>query len=54
MSLNTTLSNTQITDLARPFVFMVDNFFKDPENEKGFQKWLQEQKRKEVKEGKQK
>lgn len=53
MSLNTTLSNSQITDLARPFVFMVDNFFRDPENEKGFQLWLQqEQQRKSAKEEK--
>lgn len=39
-SLNTTLSDTQITDLARPFVSMMEDFYRDPENEKGFQLWL--------------
>ena len=37
-----TLSKSQVEDLARPFVSMVDHikaFYKDPENERDFQEW---------------
>ena len=42
MNVNTTLSEAQITDLARPFVLIMETFYKDPEHEKGFQQWLQQ------------
>lgn len=34
------LTDTQISDLARPLVSIIQTFYADPENEKGFQKWL--------------
>ena len=34
------LTDTQVSDLARPLVSIIQNFYAEPENEKGFQKWL--------------
>lgn len=37
------LSQNQITDLARPFVSMVDvltDFYKDPQNEQAYREWF--------------
>lgn len=39
-SLNVNLSDSQITDLARPLVGILQKFYEDPKNEKDFQKWL--------------
>nr|DAU56332.1 MAG TPA: hypothetical protein [Caudoviricetes sp.] len=36
------LNEQQITDLAKPLKGILEKFYQDPENEKGFQKWLQE------------
>ncbi len=41
-NLNMALTEQQITDLARPLQGILEKFYQDPENEKGFQKWLQE------------
>ena len=40
-----TLTHSQVTDLADPFVAMIDSlveFFKDPENKSAYQKWYRE------------
>ena len=34
------LSESQITDLARPLMGILEEFYKDPKNEEDFQKWL--------------
>lgn len=34
------LSESQITDLARPLIGILERFYKDPKNEEDFQKWL--------------
>jgi len=34
------LSDAQVNDLARPLVSIIQNFYANPENEKGFQRWL--------------
>ncbi len=39
-SLNVNLSDSQITDLARPLVGILEKFYEDPKNEEDFQKWL--------------
>ena len=39
-SLNVNLSDSQITDLARPLVGILQKFYEDPKNEEDFQKWL--------------
>jgi hypothetical protein len=41
-NLNMALNEQQITDLAKPLKGILEKFYQDPENEKGFQKWLQE------------
>lgn len=36
------LTSSQVTDLANPFVSMIDNiskFYENPNNEKGFLEW---------------
>ena len=36
------LTSAQVTDLANPFVNMIDNiskFYENPNNEKGFREW---------------
>lgn len=37
------LTDEQLNDLARPLVSILMEFYKDPENEKKFQEWLQRQ-----------
>lgn len=37
---NVNLSDSQITDLARPLMGILERFYKDPKNEEDFQKWL--------------
>ena len=47
---NMSLSDSQITDLARPLMGILEKFYEDPKNEEDFQKWLlsvEEQKAKE-------
>ena len=39
-SLNVNLSDSQITDLARPLVGILQKFYEDPKNEEDFQKRL--------------
>ena len=39
-SLNVNLSDSQITDLARPLVGILQKFYEDPKNEEDFQKGL--------------
>ena len=39
-SLNVNLSDSQITDLARPLVGILQKFYEDPKNEEDFHKWL--------------
>ena len=39
-SLNVNLNDSQITDLARPLVGILQKFYEDPKNEEDFQKWL--------------
>lgn len=34
------LNDLQITDLARPLMGILEEFYKDPKNEEDFQKWL--------------
>ena len=49
-SLNTSLSDSQVSDLARPLMGLLEKFYADPKNEEDFQKWLrnvEEQKQKE-------
>ena len=37
---NVNLSDSQIADLARPLVGILERFYKNPKNEEDFQKWL--------------
>lgn len=37
---NVNLSDSQITDLARPLMGILERFYRDPKNEEDFQKWL--------------
>lgn len=37
---NMSLSDSQITDLARPLMGILEKFYEDPKNEEDFQKWL--------------
>lgn len=39
-SLNVNLSDSQVNDLARPLMGILEQFYKDPKNEEDFQKWL--------------
>ena len=41
------LSTTQVNDLARPLMGILEKFYQDPKNEEDFQKWLTQQKEKE-------
>lgn len=34
------LTDTQITNLARPLMGILQKFYEDPKNEEDFQKWL--------------
>lgn len=34
------LSDSQVNDLARPLMGILEQFYKDPKNEEDFQKWL--------------
>lgn len=36
------LSDSQVSDLARPLVNIIQDFYKDPKKEEGFQQWLKE------------
>lgn len=38
--MNTKLSDMQVCDLARTLTGILEEFYKDPKNEEGFQKWL--------------
>ncbi len=38
---NMSLSDSQITDLARPLMGILEKFYEDPKNEEDFQKWQQ-------------
>lgn len=40
VNVNTTLSEEQITDLARPLVGILETFYQDPKNEEEFERWL--------------
>jgi len=49
-NVNVSLSDSQISDLARPLMGILEKFYQDPKNEEDFQKWLlsvEEQKAKE-------
>ncbi len=39
-NLNMTLTEEQVTDLARPLMGILERFYQDPNNEKDYQKWL--------------
>lgn len=48
------LSSSQVADLARPLLGMVDailEYYKDPAHEKAFREWYQEQYGREAPEG---
>lgn len=40
MSQSVSLSETQINDLARPLMNILETFFQDPNNEEDYKKWL--------------
>lgn len=39
-SLNTSLTDSQVSDLARPLRGLLEKFYADPKNKEDFQKWL--------------
>mgnify|MGYP006372221199 CR=1 FL=1 len=39
-SLSVNLTDSQITDLARPLMGILQKFYEDPKHEEDFQKWL--------------
>ena len=39
-SMNVKLSDSQVNDLARPLMEILEAFYKDPKNEEDFQRWL--------------
>lgn len=39
-STNPQLSDSQVYDLARPLMGILEDFYKDPKNEEDFQEWL--------------
>lgn len=39
-SLNVSLTDSQVNDLARPLMGILEKFYQDPKNEEDFQKWL--------------
>jgi len=50
VNVSVSLSDSQINDLARPLMGILEAFYQDPKNEEDFQKWLlsvEEQKAKE-------
>ena len=50
VNVSVSLSDSQINDLARPLMEILEAFYQDPKNEEDFQKWLlsvEEQKAKE-------
>ena len=40
---NPVLTESQINDLARPLVGIVQKFYENPKNEQAFQEWLEQQ-----------
>lgn len=38
--MSVSLEDSQITDLARPLMGILERFYRDPKNEEDFQKWL--------------
>jgi hypothetical protein len=39
-SLNLKLTDSQVSDLARPLMWILEQFYQDPKNEEDYQKWL--------------
>ena len=39
-SLNLKLTESQVSDLARPLMGILERFYQDPKNEEDYQKWL--------------
>ena len=37
------LTDSQITDLARPLIGILQKFYENPKNEQAFQEWLKQQ-----------
>ena len=46
--MNVALTDVQVEDLAKPLVRILEEFYQNPENEKGFQTWLQQKKQREM------
>ena len=40
VNVSVSLSDSQIHDLARPLMGILEKFYQDPKNEEDFQKWL--------------
>lgn len=38
--LNLKLTESQVSDLARPLMGILERFYQDPKNEEDYQKWL--------------
>lgn len=38
--MSVSLEDSQISDLARPLMGILEKFYQDPKNEEDFQKWL--------------
>jgi hypothetical protein len=38
--LNLKLTDSQVSDLARPLMGILEQFYQDPKNEEDYQKWL--------------
>jgi len=39
-SLNLKLTDSQVSDLARPLMGILERFYQDPKNEEDYQRWL--------------
>jgi hypothetical protein len=39
-SLNLKLTDSQVSDLVRPLMRILEQFYQDPKNEEDYQKWL--------------
>ena len=39
-SLNLKLTDSQVSDLARPLMGILEQFYQDPKSEEDYQKWL--------------
>ena len=39
-SLNVSLTDSQVNDLARPLMGILEKFYQDPKNEEDYQRWL--------------